>query len=101
MNLLRLLSLATYLPVIDIPFSRSGAPVVRGASYKGLQLLSVLFIICMIIGAYLLKSWYQMHPVWGKIALGAAGYWLLRQVVHFFQSLNDDPLTRTTPYKRD
>lgn len=101
MGFFRIFSLVTYLPIIDIPFSRNGMPIVRGASYKGLQFLSVLFIICMLVGCYWLKNWYQSHPVWGKVALCVISYWVLRQVVHFFRSLNDDPLTRTTPYKRD
>lgn len=101
MNLFSFFNLVTYLPIIDIPMYPGGPLAVRGASYKGLCFLCVLIITVFVVVVYMLASWYLRHPILGNIALVAAGYWLLRQVVHFFLSLWDDPLTRTTPYRRD
>lgn len=95
------LNLITYLPVIDIPLYRGGPFAVRGASYKGLSFLVAVLVAGFLLAIYLLKAWYAKHPVLGKIAFVFIGWWVLRQVVHFFMALGEDPLTKTAPYKRD
>ena len=97
----RLFNFATYLPIIDIPLYRGGPCAVRGASYKGLTFLCGFLIAVGLLAFYKLKAWYLAHPVLGKIALVVLIWWTLRQVVHFFRELNDDPLTRTEPRKWD
>jgi len=97
----RLFNFVTYLPIIDIPLYRGGPLAVRGASYKGLTFLCGFIIAVGVLGFYLLRAWYLAHPVLGKIALAVVAWWVLRQVVHFFRELNDDPLTRMEPHKWD
>ena len=72
-----------------------------GAGRKVIQLVSVVLIVCVVLAYHFLRSWYQAHPVLGKIILGIIVCWAVYQAVLLFRSFNDDPLTRTTPYKRD
>ena len=71
------------------------------AGRKVVQLVGVVLIAGGVLTYYFLRSWYQAHPILGKVILGVIVCWAVYQAVLLFRSLNDDPLTRTTPYKRD
>ena len=87
--------------VKNLFIARSENRIMNKARRKGVQFLSVFFIVCGVFAFYWLKNWYTAHPVWGNIALVALGLFLLWQFVRLIQAFNDDPLTRTAPYKRD
>lgn len=99
--MLRLLGLVGYLPIIDIPFSHGGSPVVRHASYKGLTFACSFVIAVGLVLYFTLRYWYAKYPLLGKIILILAAWWILRQAVRFFKALCDDPYTRLEPYDRD
>ena len=99
MNLLKIVGLVGYLPIIDIPFYPGGKLAVRGASYRGLSFLCTIVIAVGLLAFFYARSWYVQHPILGKICLIVGIWWGVRQSVRWFRALCDNPLTRVTPYR--
>ncbi|MBR2082823.1 MAG: hypothetical protein IJ876_07480 [Elusimicrobiaceae bacterium] len=96
---MNLFKVVFYLPILNIPFAPGGKIVIRGASYNGLGFLCGVIIVVGVFGWSYFRMWYIQHPILGKLILLVVAWWVLCQIVRFFQVLCDDPYTRRTPYR--
>lgn len=101
MKFLNIFSLATYLPIIDIPFAPGGKIVVHNASYRGLTSVCMFIIAVGLFLYFGFLKFYHAHPTWGKVIIIVGAWWLIRQIARWIKALCDDPYTRLKPYDRD
>lgn len=99
-NFMKIVSAATYLPIIPVRSHTGGAPI-GWASLKGMgMVMTGLVVIGLMAYFWFIKDWCQRHPVLTKIIIGLLIVWVILFIIRWIRSFSDDPLLRAAPYRQ-
>ena len=99
-NFMKIVSVATYLPIIPVRSRTGGAPI-SWASLKGMSYALMGLVILGLIAYFgFLKDWCQQHPILTKVILCLLVVWAICFVIGWIRSFSDDPLLRSAPYRK-
>ena len=99
-NFMKIVSAATYLPIIPGRSHTGGAPV-GWASLQGMGMAMIgLVVLGLIAYFWFLKDWCQQHPVLTKVILALLLVWVVLFIIRWIKSFSEDPLLRAAPYRR-